>query len=135
MSRKRLHIDAFSLPAVVVISALVMLLILFAFSMRTLDFQYHDTYRDLKQERLDLHSAAALYMCDSMLLDGKDSVCVSLYGDGEEPIWIKRKPWGLYEVVSLWRTEDDPFAHTYLMGRAAESSCRAAGHLRGIGYP
>ncbi len=126
LTRNRLHLDAFSLPAVVVVSALVMLLILFAISMRTLDFQYHDAYLEQKQERLDLHSAAALYMCDSTLLDGKDSVCVFLYGDGEDPIWIKRKPWGLYEVVSLWRTEDDPFAHTYLMGRAAESSCQAA---------
>lgn len=123
---KRFHTDAFSLPAVVVISALVMLLMLFAFSLRTLDFQNHDAYRDRKQERLDIRSAASLYMCDSTLLDGKDSVCVSLYGDGEEPVLIKCRPWGLYEVVSFRRSEDDPFARTYLMGRAAESSFRAA---------
>lgn len=71
--------DAFSLPAVVVISVLVMLLILFAFELRTLDFRYHDHYRDLKQARLDLRSAAALYMCDSTLLEDADSATVLLY--------------------------------------------------------
>ena len=118
--------DAFSLPAVVVISVLVMLLILFAFELRTLDFRYHDHYRDLKQARLDLRSAAALYMCDSTLLPGADTATVLLFGDGEEPVHIKRQRWGLYEVISFGHSPEDPFRRTYLMGKADESSCRAA---------
>lgn len=118
--------DAFSLPAVVVISVLVMLLILFAFELRTLDFRYHDHYRDLKQARLDLRSAAALYMCDSTLLSGADTATVLLFGDGEEPVHIKRQRWGLYEVISIGHSLEDPFRRTYLMGKADESSCRAA---------
>ena len=126
MNKQKCHIDAFSLPAVVVISTLVMMLILFAFSLKTLDFQNHDHYRDLKQTRLDLHSAAALYMCDSTLLFGTDTATVCLYGDGEDPIGIKRLRWGMYEAVSIRRFKDDPFGRTYLMGRAVENSCRAA---------
>ena len=118
--------DAFSLPAVVVISTLVMLLILFAFSLRTLDFQHHDIYRDLKQDRLDHQSAAALYMCDSTLLAGRDSTSVVLYGDGEAPIGVRKQNWGLFEAVSICRGADDPFGRTYLMGRADECSTRAA---------
>lgn len=118
--------DAFSLPAVVVISVLVMLLILFAFELRTLDFRYHDHYRDLKQARLDLRSAAALYMCDSTLLSGADTATVLLYEDGEDPVHIKRQRWGLYEVISIGRSSEDPFRRTYLMGRASESAIRPA---------
>ena len=73
MGPNRHTVDAFSLPAVVVISALVMMLIVFAFSLKTLDFHNHGLYSDLKQARLDLHSATALYMCDSA------GACMSLY--------------------------------------------------------
>ena len=114
------------MPAVIVISALVMLLILFAFWMRTLDFQYHNHYRDLKQSRLDLHSVANLYMCDSMLLSRADSSRISLYEEGKDEITVKRKRWGLYEAVSIRHSKEDPFGRIHMMGKAEESSCRAA---------
>ena len=65
-------------------------------------------------------------MCDSTLLVDSDSTCVALSDDVEEQIWIKRKTWGLYETVSIRRSEDDSFARIYLMGVAAESSFQSA---------
>lgn len=126
MGRNKHTVDAFSLPAVIVISALVMMLILFAFSLEALDFHNHGLYRDLKQTRLDLHSATALYLCDSTLMGGADSVCISLYDEGEAPIVIGKQRWGLYEVVSIRHTKDDPFGKRYMMGRNVESPYCAA---------
>lgn len=126
MGRNRHTADAFSLPAVVVISALVMMLIVFAFSLRTLDFHNHGLYSDLKQARLDLHSATALYMCDSTVMGGADSVYVSLYDEGEDAVVIGRQRWGMYEAVSIRHSKEDPFAKRYMMGRNADSPYRAA---------
>ena len=126
MKRNKHNVDAFSLPAVTVISSLVMMLILFAFSLKTLDFHNHDLYRDLKQVRMDLHSATALYLCDSTIMENNDSVIVSLYGEGEAPIVIGRQRWGLYEAVSIRHSKDDPSRKLYLMGRSIECRHRAA---------
>ena len=118
--------EAFSLPAVMVIAVLVMLLILSAFSLRTLDFRSYSLYREGKQRRLDLRSATALYMCDSTLLAGRDSAVVLLFGEGEDSISIERRRWGFYEAVSVGHSSDDPFRKTYMMGRETECSRRAA---------
>ncbi len=126
MSRNKHSVDAFSLPAVIVISALVMMLILFAFSLKSLDYKNHDTYREMKQSRMDLHSAAALYMCDSTLLDSSDSVCISVYSEGEAPITIGKQRWGFYETVSIRHSKEDPFRKRYMMGQSTECSHRAA---------
>ena len=126
MGLNRHTVDAFSLPAVVVISALVMMLIVFAFSLKTLDFHNHGLYSDLKQARLDLHSATALYMCDSTVMGGADSVYVSLYDEGEDAVVIGKQRWGMYESVFIRHTKEDPFAKRYMMGRNAESPYRAA---------
>lgn len=126
MRRNKHTVDAFSLPAVVVISALVMMLIVFAFSLKTLDFHNHGLYSDLKQARLDLHSATALYMCDSTVMGGADSVYVNLYDEGEDVIVIGKQRWGLYEAVSIRHSKDDPFGKRYMMGRRAESPYCAA---------
>ncbi|MBR5431047.1 MAG: hypothetical protein IK119_01540 [Bacteroidales bacterium] len=126
MNSRRSHIAAFSLPGVVVVSALVMLLILFAFSLKTLDFQYHDQYRKQKQSRLDIRSALALYQCDSTLLAGADTAAVYLYEDGRDLIGIRKQRWGMYEAVTIGRSLEDPFKRTYLTGRLRECSQGAA---------
>ena len=119
-------VNASSLPVVIVISALIMMLILSAFSLRMLDYQNHEAYMALKQRRLDIHSAAALYMCDSTIMGESDSARISLYGEDEDSISVKKQCWGLYEIVSVRHDTNDPDEKMYMMGRCLESSHRAA---------
>jgi len=118
--------DAFSLPTVIVISVLIMLLILFAFSIKAVDLQNYTAFHIQKQSRMDLNSATALYMCDSAIMRGADSVSILLYDDGEAPISLERRQWGLYEMIAIGHSKDDPFRRRYMMGRKAECDKNAA---------
>ncbi|MBR5956392.1 MAG: hypothetical protein IK022_07620 [Bacteroidales bacterium] len=126
MRHSKLHIEAFSLPTVIIISVLILLLILFAFSMKAVDLQNYTAFHIQKQSRMDLNSATALYMCDSAIMKGADSISIQLYDDGEAPISLERRQWGLYEMIAIGHSKEDPFRRRYMMGRKSECDNEAA---------
>lgn len=125
MSRNIQYLRGFSLPTVLVISVLMALLILFAFSLVDLDRLYYANYHKRKQSVLDLHSASALYCVDSLLASGADSIGVCLFDDDKSEVGIKVCTWGLYEVMTA-SVKTLPFSRSMIYGRSSESSTKAA---------
>lgn len=113
----------FALPAVIVASAIILLLILFAYSAITLNMRRHSLYHDKKQQRLDLESALALYCADSSLCDLGDSAEVELFA-GHDAVSVSVKPLGLYETVTV--SNGCPDEYIALVGRRYESDVNAA---------
>ncbi len=125
MSRNIQYLRGFSLPTVLVISVLMALLILLAFSLVDLDRQYYASYHRKKQSVLNLHSASALYCVDSLLAGESDSISVSLFGDVESEVGIKVHSWGLYEIMTA-SVKTLPFSRLVIYGRSSENSTKAA---------
>lgn len=125
MSRNIQYLRGFSLPTVLVISVLMALLIMFAFSLVDLDRLYYANYHKRKQSVLDLHSASALYCVDSLLTSGSDSIGVCLFDDAKSEVGIKIIPWGLYEIMTA-SVKALPFSRSMIYGRSSESPTKAA---------
>ena len=114
---------AFALPAVMVISVLVMTMIAMCFSLVALDSKAYQEYRLEKQRMLDLESALVLYMHDSLLCRSPDSSAVNLYKSDERTV-IFRRPWGLYEYASASDRYGNAIGGLY--GRKNDSGHEAA---------
>ncbi len=125
MSRNIQYLRGFLLPTVLVISVLMALLILFAFSLVDLDRLYYANYHKRKQSVLDLHSASALYCVDSLLTSGADSIGVCLFDDDKPEVGIKIIPWGLYEIMTA-SVKTLPFSRSMIYGQSSVSSTKAA---------
>lgn len=114
---------AFALPAVLVLSVLILLLILSAYSAVTMDMHRYAIYRDRKQKREDLKSALVLYCADSTLCAVNDSSRVELFpGHGAVTVSVERS--GLYEKVTL--SNGYPDEYRTLVGRKCECGAMAA---------
>lgn len=120
------HLNAFSLPTVMVVSVLISLLVLSALSLADLESREYHVYHARKQHVLNLHSAVARYCVDSNVFCGHgNAVCVKLFDTPESSVLLTRKDWGLYEVLTAG-SDYLPFSYTVVCGKARETSLDAA---------
>ncbi len=117
------HLKAYALPAVLVMSAVVLLMIFFAYDSLALKYRRYALYREAHQERENLASALNLYLYDSLLCAAGDSADIFLF-DGEDSVHVAVSDWGLYERVRL--SNSSPDAMTMLVGRRTECPAEAA---------
>lgn len=117
------RLRGFALPAVLVVSVLILLLILFAYSAVTMNMYRYDLYHEKKQLREDLKSALVLYCADSTLCEVNDSSEVDLFA-GHDKVKVSVERCGLYERVRL--SNDYPDEYQVLVGRRNESDSKAA---------
>lgn len=123
MMMKTNRLRGFALPAVLVASVLILLLILFAYSAVTMDMHRYSLYHDKKQLREDLKSALVLYYADSSLCAIDDSSEVNIFA-GHDKVKISAGRWGLYEKVTI--SNGYPDQYQVLVGRRYECDKRAA---------
>lgn len=123
MIMKTHRLRGFALPAVLVASVLILLLILFAYSAVTIDMHRYSLYHDKKQLREDLKSALVLYCADSSLCAIDDSSEVNMFADHDK-VKISVGRWGLYEKVAFSNSYPDQY-HV-LVGRRYECEEKAA---------
>lgn len=117
------HLKAYALPAVLVMSAVVLLMIFFAYDSLALKYRRYALYREAHQERENHTSALNLYLYDSLLCAAGDSADIFLF-DGEDSVHVAVSDWGLYELVRL--SNSSPDALTMLVGRRTECPAEAA---------
>lgn len=117
------RLEGFALPAVLVVSVLILLMILFAYSAVTLNMRRYSLYHEKKQQREDLKSALVLYCSDSTLCAAGDSAEVELFA-GHDIVSVAVEPWGLYEKVTL--SNGYPDKYRTLVGRRYECDVKAA---------
>lgn len=113
----------FALPAVLVVSVVILLLILFAYSAVTMDMRRYSMYHEMKQLREDLKSALVLYSMDSTLCAAGDSARIGLF-EGQAAVSLSSERSGLYEKVTL--SNGYPDRYRVLVGRRHECDERAA---------
>lgn len=117
------RLRGFALPAVLVVSVLILLLILFAYSAITMNMHRYALYHEKKQLREDLKSTLVLYCADSTLCEVNDSSEVDLFA-GHDKVKVSVERCGLYERVRL--SNDYPDEYHVLVGRRNESDSKAA---------
>ena len=117
------RLRGFALPAVLVVSVLILLLIQFAYSAITINMHRYELYHEKKQLREDLKSALVLYCADSTLCEVNDSSEVDLFA-GHDKVKVSVERCGLYERVRL--SNDYPDKYHVLVGRKYESDSKAA---------
>lgn len=115
------NINGFALPAVMVISVLVITLIAMAVSLVSLDSKVYQEYHNTRQRRLNLESALTIYCHDSGIFSQGDSTILEL--DGDE-IDIERTNWGMYDLVTASNSCGESISRLY--GRKTDSSAGAA---------
>lgn len=123
MNKSGHRLNGFALPAVLVVSLLILLLILFAYSAVTLNWHRYSKYHEKKQQREDLKSALVLYCVDSTLCGVGSSTEVELFA-GHDSVTISVMPKGLYEMVTFANKYPDKLRA--LVGRERESGAGAA---------
>lgn len=116
-------LGAFALPEVLVVSVLVLLLVMPAYSAVTLNIQRYSLYHERKQLREDLKSALVLYCADSTLCAAGDSVEVELFSDSDV-VEVSVEPFGLYEKVTF--SNGYPDSYRVFVGRRSECGAAAA---------
>lgn len=114
-------IHGFALPAVLVISVIIMTLIAMAVSLLSLDNRIYQEYHNARQRRLDLESALTIYCHDSSIFGQRDSSMLEFNGD---EIDIVRNGWGMYDLVTASNSCGESIRRLY--GRKADSSTGAA---------
>ena len=125
MNTHQRRISGFALPAVIVISALIMTVTAMVLSFVTMDSRVYGDYHRDKQRIMDLESALTIYRFDSEIFHETDSVIMDAHsGYADAKVSLVRRDWGLYECVAA----SDGFGHSIvrLYGRVAESQEKAA---------
>lgn len=123
--KTRKNIRAFALPAVMVVSVLLMTVIAMALSLLSLDGQTYSEYHMEKQQMMDLESAMVIYSHDSTMFVSADSVMQFLPWLSEDTgITVCRKEWGLYECITA--SDRNGNIITRLFGRNSDSAEEAA---------
>lgn len=120
---ERYRLGGFALPAVLVVAVLILLLILFAYSVVTLNVYRYSLYHEKKQQREDLKSASLLYCADSTMCAVDDSLEVELFS-GHDAVIVSVKHLGLYEMVTL--SNGYPDRYRILVGRRSDCDMEAA---------
>ena len=118
------RVSGFALPAVMVISVLVMTVTAMALSMLTMDSRVYREYHRNRQRMIDLESALVVYSYDSGIFSGADTAVLKAHSGSGDDVSLVRKDWGLYECVSA----HDGYGNsvTRLYGKVTESPEAAA---------
>ncbi|MCM1501388.1 MAG: hypothetical protein NC115_01820 [Bacteroidales bacterium] len=124
--RKRYLTDigAFALPMALVISLLIMLMVLLAYSSVLLQRRACSEYNSKRQDRLDLRSAVLVRCSDSTACNAGETAALQLFDDDTSSVTLSVNSWGLYETVVAGNRQDD--ALIMLVGKHTECSAKAA---------
>lgn len=127
ISKKKLKGSA--LPTVMVVSVLICLLILFAFTLFDLNEFLFSSYNSVRQRKEYLNSALVVYCNDSSLITQikESDYTYQLYDD--EPlssVQFSIKPWGLYESICI-SSSDHKYSSIRLLGK--KNDCKEAAAL------
>lgn len=112
---------AFAMPAALVASALILLLIMSGYSALSLKMQEYASYHRQKQEKLDILSALNRFCRDSLLCPNGEISTMEVFSDN--PVNISSQDWGFYKIVSLSSGNNKYFA---LVGQKDECPAKAA---------
>lgn len=120
-------LTAATLPVVMVISVLILLVVLFVYSLWEMNFLYYSSYHYKKQQLENLNSAIVLHSNDSAFLTGYDVMKIArLYEtDPASEVSLLSRRWGFYEYVNA-SSPDGKFSSTRLFGKKQECDHRAA---------
>ena len=121
------RLKASALPTVLVLSVIILLLILLAYSLWDMSGFYYSKYRYQKQQQEHLSSASLLYYNDSTHVEALDKEGgYILYDDDEKSkVYYQVKQWGLYQCLTI--SSYDKSRHSIrFIGKAEESHHRAA---------
>lgn len=96
-------LEAATLPVVMVISVLILLVVLFVYSLWDMNFLYYASYHYKKQQQENLNSAIVLYSNDSTFLrDYNEEKVFRLYEtDSASTVRFFTQQWGFYESVNV----------------------------------
>lgn len=119
-------LPAHVLPAVLIISVLAMLFVVFSVSLQDMHSIYHNRYHLERQIRYHLESGVTLYCNDSTLMQSLDDEGgYQLFRDDNSSyVTFSTGDWGLYEYITVTSGSDS--AHiTKLLGKAYENDIGA----------
>lgn len=121
------HLTAATLPVVLVISVLILLVVLFVYSLWDMNFLYYSSYHYKKQQQENLNSAIVLYSNDSTFLrEYNEEKIFQLYEtDSASTISFVTQQWGFYEYIRV-SSQNGNFSSTRLLGKKQECDHRAA---------
>lgn len=120
------HLTAAALPVVLVISVLILLVVLFVYSLWDINFLYYSSYHYKKQQQENLNSAIVLYSNDSTFLrEYNEEKIFQLYEtDSASTISFVTQQWGFYEYIRV-SSQNGNFSSTRLLGKKQECDHRA----------
>lgn len=120
-------LEAATLPVVMVISVLILLVVLFVYSLWDMNFLYYASYHYKKQQQENLNSAIVLYSNDSTFLrDYNEEKNFRLYEtDSASTVRFFSQQWGFYESVNV-SSHNGNFSFTRLLGKKQECDHKAA---------
>lgn len=126
MPNLRARFKGATLPVIMVISILVLLLVLFVYSLWDMHSLYYSSYHYRKQQQENLHSAIVLYSNDSTFLkEYHEEKVFTLFGvDTTSTVRFVTQRWGLYESLHV-SSHNGKFSSTRLLGKKQECDHRA----------
>lgn len=127
MLNRNNRLEAATLPVVMVISVLILLVVLFVYSLWDMNFLYYSSYHYKKQQQENLNSAIVLYSNDSTFLtEHNEEKILQLYEtDSASTVRFFSRQWGFYESVNV-SSHNSNFSSTRLLGKKNECDYRAA---------
>lgn len=117
-----MRMGANTLPTVIVVAMLMTLAVLVVLGAWETEGLLFARTNFRKACTADIRSGFSLYAAYPGIMDGRDSVSIRLYDSSEASIvTVERKPWGLYEVVSV-TAEAGGMYRTGILGIAKQGS-------------
>ena len=127
MLNKKIYLKAATLPVVMVISVLILLVVLFVYSLWNMNFLYYSSYHYKKQQQENLNSAIVLYSNDSTFLPeyNKEKTFQLYETDSASQVGFISQQWGFYESLRV-SSHNGNFSSTRLLGKMRECDHQAA---------
>ncbi|RNC63889.1 hypothetical protein [Proteiniphilum sp. X52] len=121
------QLSAATLPVVMVISVLILLVVLFVYSLWDMNFLHYSSYHYKKQQRENLNSAVVLYSNDSTFITeyNKEKTFQLYETDSASTVSFFSQQWGFYESLRV-SSHNGNFSSTRLLGKKQECDHRAA---------
>ncbi len=125
---KMKKLKASALPTVMVISVLVCLFVLFAFTLFDINALFYANYHSKRQQKENLNSAFVLYDNDSSLVSSLENSNYEYQLYKDEPssvVHFAIRPWGFYESVCVHSISND-YHSIRLLGKTQDCEEEAA---------